>query len=198
VISEIHLKPPFNREEALYGLDQVSHIWLEFVFNQIDSASTRLSVRPPRLGGNKKLGVFATRSTHRPSRIGLSVVEIERVDSDAGIIYVRGADLIDGTPIIDIKPYVPYSDIVLEAQNLIASKAPSLVQVEICDELISQCYALPGGVEAVRQILAQDPRPAFHSDSREYSFSYGEFDLTFAHDASRRVNKLTAICRRDG
>jgi len=197
VISAIHLKPPYDREEALSGLDQISHLWVEFVFHRVESASTKLSVRPPRLGGNKKMGVFATRSTHRPSRLGLSVVEIDRVDTAAGIIYVRGADLIDGTPIVDIKPYVPYSDIVLDATNEIASHSPPLIEVEISDALFAQCHQLPGGVEAVRQVLAQDPRPAFHQDSRNYTFSYGGYELTFAHDASRGVNKLTDVYKPD-
>lgn len=196
VVSSIVLVPPFNRAEALVGLDQISHIWLEFVFHQVPDTATKLSVRPPRLGGNQKLGVFATRSTHRPSRLGLSVVELDRVDAEQGVIYVKGADLIDGTPVVDIKPYVPYSDAVIEATNAVAPSAPRLIDVDISEVLADACAQVPGGAAAVSQILAQDPRPAFHKDSRSYTFSYGEFEITFEHDAQAGCNRLTAVEKR--
>jgi len=107
----IELLPPYNQPEALLGLEQVSHIWLLFQFHQApadDPAAPRLRVRPPRLGGNEKLGVFATRSTHRPNGIGQSVVRLEKVEGTR--LWVSGVDLLDGTPILDIKPYVPLFD----------------------------------------------------------------------------------------
>ncbi len=193
VVSQLVLEPPYNRAEALEGLDEVSHLWLEFVFDRVKPESTKLSVRPPRLGGNQKLGVFATRSTHRPSRLGLSVVAMDHVDKEKGIIHIKGADLIDGTPIVDIKPYVPYSDARPEAYNEIADKAPELIKVDVCPNVLYLADQVPGGLEAIKQILAQDPRPAFHNDTRSYTFSYGEFELTFMHDADQAVNRLTAI-----
>ena len=121
-VGEIQLLPPFNDPLAFDGLEQVSHVWLIFLFHQAMAAPgsvPRMRVRPPRLGGNSKLGVFATRSSHRPNAIGQSLVKIEHIQTDT--LLVSGVDLLDQTPIIDIKPYVPYADSIDTAWNHIAA-----------------------------------------------------------------------------
>lgn len=117
----LELVAPFNQGDAVQGLEQVSHVWLLFVFHQALEDKPRLKVRPPRLGGNTSMGVFATRATHRPNGIGQSVVKLDRVE--AGRLHISGIDLLDGTPILDIKPYVPYADIIPGASNDMASAA---------------------------------------------------------------------------
>ncbi len=124
----LELLPPFDDGAAVAGLEQVSHIWLLFLFHQALEDSPRLKVRPPRLGGNRALGVFATRATHRPNGIGQSVVKLERVE--AGRLHLSGIDLLDGTPVLDIKPYVPYAHMVPEARNAIADAAPPAIAVD--------------------------------------------------------------------
>ncbi|HYQ38250.1 MAG TPA: tRNA (N6-threonylcarbamoyladenosine(37)-N6)-methyltransferase TrmO, partial [Pseudomonas sp.] len=114
----LELLPPFDSGAAVEGLEQVSHVWLLFLFHQALEEQPRLKVRPPRLGGNRAIGVFASRATHRPNGIGQSVVKLERVE--AGRLHLSGIDLLDGTPVLDVKPYVPYADIISEARNAIA------------------------------------------------------------------------------
>ena len=101
----LELLPPFDKGDAVAGLEQVSHVWLLFLFHQALESTPRLKVRPPRLGGNRMVGVFATRATHRPNGIGQSVVRLDRVEADR--LFISGIDLLDGTPVLDIKPYVP-------------------------------------------------------------------------------------------
>jgi tRNA-Thr(GGU) m(6)t(6)A37 methyltransferase TsaA len=115
----LELIAPFNTGEAVAGLEQVSHVWLIFLFHQALEDKPRLKVRPPRLGGNQSMGVFATRATHRLNGIGQSVVKLDKVE--AGRLWLSGIDLLDGTPILDIKPYVPYADSVPLACNAIAA-----------------------------------------------------------------------------
>ncbi|OHC28177.1 MAG: tRNA (N6-threonylcarbamoyladenosine(37)-N6)-methyltransferase TrmO, partial [Pseudomonadales bacterium RIFCSPLOWO2_02_FULL_63_210] len=121
----LELVAPFDTGEAVQGLEQVSHVWLLFVFHQALEDRPRLKVRPPRLGGNKSVGVFASRATHRPNGIGQSVVKLDAVEP--GRLWLSGIDLLDGTPVLDIKPYVPYADSVASAYNRIADAAPRLI-----------------------------------------------------------------------
>ena len=116
----LELLAPFDQAQAIEGLEQVSHVWLLFLFHQALESQPRLKVRPPRLGGNQSVGVFATRSTHRPNGIGQSVVKLEKVEP--GRLWLSGIDLLDGTPVLDIKPYVPYADCVTTATNQIAAE----------------------------------------------------------------------------
>ena len=120
----LELLPPFDQPEAVAGLEQVSHVWLTFLFHQALEDKPRLKVRPPRLGGNRSIGVFASRATHRPNGIGQSVVRLDRVEP--GKLWLSGIDLLDGTPVLDIKPYVPYADSIPDAHNAIAEAAPWL------------------------------------------------------------------------
>ena len=119
----LELVAPFNQGDAVQGLEQVSHVWLLFVFHQALEDKPRLKVRPPRLGGNTSMGVFATRATHRPNGIGQSVVKLDKVEP--GRLFISGIDLLDGTPLLDNKPYVPYAAIIDSASNSMAS-APHL------------------------------------------------------------------------
>ena len=142
------------------------------------------TVRPPRLGGNKRIGVFATRSPFRPNPIGLSCVKIEKIDLDAPggpVIEVLGGDLMDGTPIYDIKPYIPYADSVPEAKASFASTKPDTKPVEIPEELAKKLSA--EDIEIIKELLAQDPRPAYiKNGERIFGISYGKYQIRFYVD----------------
>jgi tRNA-Thr(GGU) m(6)t(6)A37 methyltransferase TsaA len=176
----VELLAPFNQGDAVQGLEQVSHVWLIFLFHQALEEKPRLKVRPPRLGGNTSMGVFATRATHRPNGIGQSVVRLDHVE--AGRLWVSGIDLLDGTPVLDIKPYVPYADSVVEATNQMASAAPSLITVHWQPEAL--CSAEQHGarlqeplVALIEQCLAQDPRPAYQTPTPERRYGVGLWDV---------------------
>jgi len=144
-------------DEACRGLEEFSHLWLVFLFDQVDEEETRWLVRPPRLGGNEKKGVFATRSPFRPNRIGLSLVKFESIG--VGSLEVSGLDLVDGTPILDVKPYLPYVEAVPDAKGGFAEAAP--VRMEV----VFQFDDLEGGDRRlISEALSLDPRPAYHDD----------------------------------
>ena len=179
---EIELLPPYNDPVAIEGLEDVSHLWLSFIFHQAipKEDEVRLRVRPPRLGGNKKIGVFATRATHRPNPLGLSVVKFDGIKE--GRLQISGIDLLDGTPIVDIKPYVPYADIVPTAFNNIASDFPKLSRVEFSSEALNS--ALEHGKrleqpikELVEQMLVQDPKPAYQKPDPDRIYGVKIWDL---------------------
>lgn len=150
--------------ESCRGLEGFSHLWLVFLFDQVAVEETRWLVRPPRLGGNDKMGVFATRSPFRPNRIGLSLVALEGVGE--GFLEVSGLDVVDGTPVLDVKPYLPFVEALPEAAGGFAGEAPSRMPVDFFDEvrdlLNEDERAMVAGV------LAVDPRPAYHDDERVY------------------------------
>ncbi|MFZ5938240.1 tRNA (N6-threonylcarbamoyladenosine(37)-N6)-methyltransferase TrmO [Pseudomonas sp. HS6-2] len=176
----LELLPPFDHGDAVAGLEQVSHVWLLFLFHQALEDKPRLKVRPPRLGGNKSMGVFATRATHRPNGIGQSVVRLEGVEP--GRLLLSGIDLLDGTPVLDIKPYVPYADSVAGASNLMASDAPLAIAVGWSDTALPQAHAhgLRLGeplVELIEQCLAQDPRPAYQVPPPERVYGVKLWDV---------------------
>ncbi len=176
----LELLPPFDKAEALDGLEQVSHVWLLFVFHQALEAEPRLKVRPPRLGGNRSVGVFASRSTHRPNGIGQSVVKLDRIE--AGRLWLSGIDLLDGTPILDIKPYLPYADSLTRAHNGIAPTPPASIPVLWADLALEQArgHALRLGeplVELIEQCLAQDPRPAYQQPEPERRYGVRLWDV---------------------
>lgn len=144
-------------DEACRGLEEFSHLWLVFLFDQVDEEEARWLVRPPRLGGNEKKGVFATRSPFRPNRIGLSLVKFESIG--VGSLEVSGLDLVDGTPILDVKPYLPYVESVPDAKGGFAETAP--VRMEV----VFQFDDLEGGDRRlISEALSLDPRPAYHDD----------------------------------
>jgi len=176
----LELLPPFDQGDAVAGLEQVSHVWLLFLFHQALEDKPRLKVRPPRLGGNKSMGVFATRATHRPNGIGQSVVRLEGVEP--GRLLLSGIDLLDGTPVLDIKPYVPYADSIAGASNLMASEAPEAIAVQWADSALPQAHehALRLGeplVELIEQCLAQDPRPAYQVPPAERVYGVQFWDV---------------------
>ncbi len=178
----IELQPPYNQPNCVRGLEEFSHIWVLFVFHQNLREGWKATVRPPRLGGDKRIGVFASRSSFRPSPIGMSVMELDGVEQkEHGIIriHVRGLDVVDGTPVIDIKPYIPYSDYVSEAVGGYASCAPDeeALPVTISPEAEKDFEKLAArGLKDLRQlamrVIASDPRPAYQ---REEGRVYGIF-----------------------
>ncbi|MGE0080608.1 MAG: tRNA (N6-threonylcarbamoyladenosine(37)-N6)-methyltransferase TrmO [Thiohalomonadaceae bacterium] len=173
VRATLKLLPPFDREEALRGLEGFSHLWLVFVFHAVPEGPWKPTVRPPRLGGNERVGVFATRSMFRPNPIGLSVVELEGFGREDGrlVLHLRGADLLDGTPVLDIKPYLPYVDAIPDARGAYAPSAPAtLAEIAFTPEAAAACAALeprhPGLTRLITAVLAQDPRPGYRTEEQ--------------------------------
>ncbi|MCK8044321.1 tRNA (N6-threonylcarbamoyladenosine(37)-N6)-methyltransferase TrmO [Shewanella sp. 1CM18E] len=184
----VELAPPFNQIDAVRGLEQYSHLWLLFCFHENLAAGWKTTVRPPRLGGNEKLGVFATRSTFRPNGIGQSVVKLHAVQTNNGKVSleISGMDLLDGTPIIDIKPYIPFSDSIENAQGGIAQEAPVLANVYFNEQAqiqlatYQQNPAYPRLQELIEGVLAQDPRPAYKkakADPKLYQVALYDLDI---------------------
>ncbi|TLX55179.1 tRNA (N6-threonylcarbamoyladenosine(37)-N6)-methyltransferase TrmO [Stutzerimonas nosocomialis] len=176
----LELVPPFDQAHALDGLEQVSHVWLLFLFHQALESQPRLRVRPPRLGGNQMVGVFATRSTHRPNGIGQSVVKLDAIEP--GRLWLSGIDLLDGTPILDIKPYVPYADAIAEASNGMAAEAPAAIAVEWSEQALQQARQHGQRLgeplaELIEQCLAQDPRPAYQTPTPERRYGTRLWDV---------------------
>lgn len=179
---KIILEPPYRQAEAVRGLEDFDYLWLVWEFSANRHAADSLTVRPPRLGGNRRMGVFATRSPFRPNPLGLSCVRIDRVEYDAHlgpVIHVKGADLMDGTPIYDIKPYVAYADAHPEARSgFVDQTAWQPLTVEIPESLASRIPA--DMLEALKATLAQDPRPQYHDDAdRVYGMPFLDFDVRF-------------------
>ena len=179
--ADIVFEEPFRNPDFIRGLDGVSHIWLLWEFSEFRGKPYSSLVRPPRLGGNKKLGVFATRSPLRPNPLALSAVKIEEITptKEYGyIIKVSGADLMDGTPIYDIKPYIPYTDCISEAYASIYPKPETLDNV-IYNCKISQTIDNKA-LKALEEILLQDPRPAYKKeDTGIYKFEFGNLHVEF-------------------
>jgi tRNA-Thr(GGU) m(6)t(6)A37 methyltransferase TsaA len=185
-LSVIELLPPYAVADAVKGLDAFSHIWITFVFHAVQQRDWKPLVRPPRLGGNEKLGVFATRSTHRPNPIGLSVVALEKIETDGGVrLHVRGADLLDGTPVLDIKPYLPYADSIADARAGFAPTTPPRMAVRWQAEALQQAAAISNELRAmIEDILAFDPRPAYQNEpERIYGVHIGACNVRFRIDA---------------
>ena len=175
-------EPEFRNPDALRGLDGFSHLWLIWQFSKAVRQEWSPTVRPPRLGGNERMGVFATRSPFRPNPIGLSCVRLDRVELHpefGPVIHVAGADLLDGTPIYDIKPYLPYADCKPEAAGgFAAAPKEATLQVECPDELL--CQLSPDRRSALLGVLAQDPRPSYQNDpDREYGMGFAGFNIRF-------------------
>lgn len=186
----IVFEPEFRNPDALRGLEEYSHIWLLWEFSECADKEWTPTVRPPKLGGNKRMGVFATRSPYRPNSIGLSSVKllaIENTENCGTVIRVGGADLLDGTPIYDIKPYLPYVDSHPEASNGFAlDEKEGMLEIEFPEELLS---VIPKNKQkALIEVLRQDPRPGYQNDpERIYGLEFAGFDVRFTVDD----NKLT-------
>lgn len=176
VISEIVFEPGFRCEDCVRGLEQFSHLWLIWQFH-CNGSTWHPTVRPPRLGGNTRLGVFATRSPFRPNGLGLSVVKLVSVEPGP-VLRVSGADMVDGTPIFDIKPYVPYSDAIPDAAAGFTETPWEPLEVRLPDKM--PAAATPDWVAALQETLMQDPRPAYQQDpERIYHLILKPFEVHF-------------------
>lgn len=180
--SYIIFEPQYRIKEAFRGLEGYSHIWILWEFSQNESKEWSPTVRPPKLGGNKRMGVFATRSPFRPNPIGLSAVKLEKIDLDcpnAPILTVSGADITDNTPILDIKPYLPYADAYPDALSGFAlTEREGGLSVEFPPELLHKIPAEKR--QGLIDILKQDPRPAYQNDpDRIYIMAFGGFEVRF-------------------
>lgn len=186
--STIVFEPEFRNADALRGLEGFSHVWLVWVFDQAIRDSWSPTVRPPRLGGNQRMGVFATRSPFRPNPIALSSVKLAGIEQTAEygtVLKIRGADLMDGTPILDIKPYIPYADSHPDAIGGFASApAGETLDVVIPPEWLE--IVPENRHEALRGVLAQDPRPHYQDDpERVYGFGFAGLEVRFSVDGKR-------------
>ena len=192
--ARVVFEPEYRNSAALRGLEGFSHIWLVWVFDQAVRAEWSPTVRPPRLGGNARLGVFATRSPFRPNPIALSAVTLAGMEETrewGTVLRVRGADLMDGTPILDIKPYLPYADCRPEAVGGFASApAGETLAVECLPELWEKVP--PQRREALRAVLALDPRPRYQEDpERVYGFGFAGLEVRFSvEDGVLRVREI--------
>ena len=181
--ARIVFETPYRNRDALRGLDGFSHLWLIWVFDRAARDTWSPTVRPPRLGGNRRLGVFATRSPYRPNPVGLSCVALERVDGD--VLYVRGADLADGTPSLDIKPYLAYTDAHPDALGGFAAEPPeAALSVEIAPSLLER---VPEPERAgLIGVLSHDPRPRYqHDPARVYGFGFAGLEVRFRVSGTR-------------
>ena len=181
--ARIVFEPEYRNHDAVRGLDGFSHIWLIWEFSANKRSCWQPTVRPPRLGGNEHMGVFATRSPFRPNPLGLSCVSLERIDMDdreGPVIHVRGADLMDGTPIYDIKPYIKYADsrphAVCGYVDTLPERMLKVVLPPECSSMVQDKTLIPALVET----LSLDPRPSYHDDpERVYGLSFAGFNVRF-------------------
>ena len=190
--STIIFEPEYRNPDALRGIEEFSHIWLIWQFSEAVRQEWSPTVRPPRLGGNVRMGVFATRSPFRPNNLGLSSVKllgVEHTKEYGTVLHVAGADLMDGTPIFDIKPYIPYGDSHPEATGGFTDNAGDfLLEVDFPDALLSK---LPQDKQAAAiGVLSHDPRPSYQKQSdRIYGLTFAGFDIRFKVEE----NKLTVL-----
>ena len=180
--SAIIFEEEYRNRDAVRGLEEFSHIWIIWQFSESVRESWSPTVRPPRLGGNKRVGVFATRSPFRPNAIGLSSVKLEKIEytKEFGpVLYVSGADLMDGTPIYDIKPYLPFTDSHIDAVGGFTEETKEYrLEVEVSPDLLSSIPLEKQG--DLLEILAGDPRPSYHEDEeRIYGFPFAGFEVKF-------------------
>lgn len=191
LVSEIELLPPYSAEPALREIESFSHLWLIFGFSETPDAPFAPTVRPPRLGGNRRVGVFASRSPFRPNRLGLSSVRLLAVGRGAHgcTLSVAGADLLDGTPIYDIKPYIPFSDSHADAVGGYAD-AERDHRLAVSDPNGVLSGLEDGRRAALVACLADDPRPSYQDDAkREYRMHFAELDVSFSVEG----DKLTVL-----
>jgi len=192
VISKITFTEDYQDPDFFREIEKFTHLWLIWYFSEIDKKEIKATVRPPKLGGNKRVGVFASRSPFRPNRIGISCVKLVQTEfnyKEGKSIFVSGADLMNGTPIIDIKPYLPYTDSKPDASNGFAlDDINGLLDVKYSDEILSKIpFDL---VDGLLETLKHDPRPSYQNDSeRVYGMSFGDLQVKFKVDG----NELTII-----
>ncbi len=200
----LELHAPYDDEAALTGLEDFSHLWLIFLFHQTQEQGWRPTVRPPRLGGNARVGVFASRSPFRPNPLGLSAVELLGIERKAGRLCLElgGLDLVDGTPVLDVKPYVAYADSIPQARCAFADQAPEKnLTVEFTDQALTAIEArreqYPDLEQLIEQVLRADPRPAYRQDepgARRYGMRLLDGDLRWrVEDATIIVEDLVVL-----
>ena len=192
-IATIVFEPEYRVDEALRGIEEYSHLWLLWEFSEVKDKPWSPTVRPPRLGGNKRVGVFATRSPFRPNPVGLSCVELVSVEKtkQGSVLVVKGADLMDNTPVYDIKPYIPYVDCKPYAKGSFSDEKKDYALKVECDEALLALVPKEKR-KTLLQILSQDPRPAYIDDPRRvYGFSYADFEVKFTVSADTlRVTEI--------
>ena len=196
-VGRIVFEPEYRNPEALRGIDGYSHLWLIWQFSEAIRENWSPTVRPPRLGGNKRVGVFATRSPFRPNPIGLSSVKLDGIEhtKDEGyVLIVSGADLLDGTPIYDIKPYISYSDCHTDAICGFADPVRNYhLNVVFCKELLSKVHI--SKQKSLIGILEQDPRPSYQNDpEREYGFRFADYEIFFRVDEDTLTVTRVEVC----
>lgn len=189
---ELHLLPPYNQPEAVRGLEKFSHIWVVFIFHQTQDGGWHSTVRPPRLGGNTRIGIFATRSTFRPNPIGISLIKLNDIrQQGADIVLDLGSlDLVDGTPVLDIKPYLPFAESIPDAlagfaQDVPLSDMPVSFLPEAENQLLQHARSYPQLRRFITQVLAQDPRPAYRKGeqkSRKFAVHLHDFNVRWQVD----------------
>ena len=188
LVSRIVFEPEYRNEDAFRGIEEYSHLWLLWHFSEADRGEEwSPTVRPPRLGGNTRVGVFATRSPFRPNSIGMSSVKLEKLEVDkklGPVLYVTGADLLDGTPIFDVKPYLAYVDSHPEAKDGFAlNQKEGTLLVEFPEELLAKVPVEKR--EGLIELLSQDPRPGYQNDpERVYKMRFGAQEVWFQVDGS--------------
>ncbi|NLS13140.1 tRNA (N6-threonylcarbamoyladenosine(37)-N6)-methyltransferase TrmO [Vibrio sp. SM6] len=188
--SRVKLVGAANNLESVRGIEQFSHLWLLFLFDQNLTAGWKPTVRPPRLGGNERIGVFASRATFRPNGIGMSAVELHSVTKTGDQIYLDlgGVDLVDGTPILDIKPYIPYSDAIVQASGGYADSEPETLSVTWQGEALAMLERQANYTHqraVIEQVLALDPRPAYKKgrhDPKQYAVRLFDLNVKFTVD----------------
>lgn len=190
--AKIVFEKEFRNDECIRGIEQFSHLWLIWEFSENTDKKWSNTVRPPRLGGNKRVGVFATRSPFRPNSLGLSCVELIRVEdtaNDGKVLIVSGADIMNGTPIYDIKPYIPYSDCVKDAKGGFSSEM-SDYKLEVVFPSELESLVAKDKINALKSVLSDDPRPSYQNDDeRVYGFFFADYEIKFKVNA----NTLTVV-----
>ncbi|MDV2856507.1 MULTISPECIES: tRNA (N6-threonylcarbamoyladenosine(37)-N6)-methyltransferase TrmO [Oceanimonas] len=197
--AQLEMLPPYNDPSAFRGLGEFSHLWLVFVFHQTMEQGWKPTVRPPRLGGNERVGVFSTRSTFRPNPLGLSVVELRDMCKSGNKVWLElgGVDLVDGTPVVDIKPYLPWADAVPGAHGGFAPAPPDLGMEVIFSpdaELACARSAVPELQEFITEVLVQDPRPAYKKAEQSWR-QYGVrlYDYNVRYEVLGQLTRVLAI-----
>lgn len=185
VIASVEFTPAYRHPDYVRGLSAFSHLWLIWGFHRNTPSDTRATVRPPRLGGNTRVGVFATRSPFRPNGLGLSAVRLLAVENGP-ILRISGADMVDSTPIYDIKPYIPYADCIPEADGGFAAEPPqATLSVDLPEQLLPPGLP-PEWRRALCEALAQDPRPAYqHDPARIYHLAFHPCEVEFCVSGDR-------------
>ncbi|WGE31901.1 tRNA (N6-threonylcarbamoyladenosine(37)-N6)-methyltransferase TrmO [Actinobacillus genomosp. 2] len=202
----LKLLPPYNSPDAVRGIEQFSHLWLIFQFHQIHEREWHATVRPPRLGGNERIGVFASRATHRPNPIGLSKVALEGVEINNGEVLLKlgSVDLVNGTPILDIKPYIAYADSEPKALSGFAQDKPQVkLEVEFSElalQAVESCtnfakFGIEQPINFIRNVIEQDPRPAYQQgkiSDRIYGMSLAGYNIRW-QICTQNINKVIVV-----